>query len=106
MQDGVTNITFSLNFPSDANTKSREIIVRIDNSGNSSIINTLTFQGESWIWRINNPVSEIAAGASVELVIRNISDTLVKAYTDTEELPSAGGDGIGDWEIGNNFIIQ
>ncbi len=83
VNDTVTAIEFALSFPADANEKSREIIVRIDNSGNTSAIETITWTG-NWVWAVGDPVTGIAAGGVVELVVRNISDTVVKAYTDTE----------------------
>ena len=83
MNDGVTAAEFSLTFPTDAGTKSREIVVRVDNSGNTSAIETITWTG-NWVWAVGDPVTGIAAGKVVELVVRNISNNTVKAYTDTE----------------------
>jgi hypothetical protein len=86
VNNSVTSIALGLTFPDDASEISREAVVIIDNSENTSAISTITFDDNSgahtWHWSVGDPVTGIAAGAKAELWVRSRSNTEVKALTD------------------------
>lgn len=88
VDDLVTAISFGLNFPVDSSNTSREVVIIIDNSQNTEAITSIVFDNNSgsytWNWSVGDPITGIAAGAVVELWVRNRSNVEVKALTDVE----------------------
>jgi len=85
VNNAVTTLIVGLDFQDDSATVSRTTYLVIDNSGNSSAIESISYIGGTWAWSVGDPINSIAAGAIVEIEVRNRSNTLVKALTDVED---------------------
>jgi hypothetical protein len=83
IDDGVTNIAFSLLFAEDSDSIHRKRKIIIDNSSNTSAISTIVWIDNggtySWNWSDGDPINGIAIGGKVLLEVENISDTEVFA---------------------------
>jgi hypothetical protein len=81
----VDTLIFGLTFPVDAATVQREVSVIIDNATTNTVaISTMSFVGGTWNWSVGDPVSGIPVGGTMELIVKNTSNTAVKALTDVE----------------------
>lgn len=78
VNNGVTSLSFSLLFPEDSSTKSRQISVIVDNSANTTAISVITFLGGVWNWDVGVQPFGLAAGAIATLELYNESNTSVK----------------------------
>jgi hypothetical protein len=85
IDDGVSNIAFSLLFAEDSDSIHRKRKIIIDNSSNTSAISTIVWSDNggtyTWNWSDGDPINGIAIGGKVLLEVENISDTEVFATT-------------------------
>ena len=80
----VANGTTSLAFEFENCTNQvKDVIIRINNSLNTAVINTIVFNGD-WKFSIGDPITGLAPKTNFELIVRNISLTEVKGFTDVE----------------------
>lgn len=78
INNNVTSLVFSLSFPIDASTISRNISVIINNSSNSLAISTISFIGGTWNWDVGVMPVGLASGAIATLELYNENATSVK----------------------------
>jgi hypothetical protein len=85
VDDTIDTLIFGLTFPVDAATMQREVSVIVDNATTNTLaISTMSFVGGTWNWSVGDPISGIPVGGTMELVVKNINGTAVKALTDVE----------------------
>ena len=87
--DGTETLIFTLSFTSDSDIKSREVLVLLNNSLNSSNITTIIFDDNNgvytWRWAVGIKPDNLVAGINAALYVYNVSNTEVKATWEIEE---------------------
>jgi hypothetical protein len=89
VSDGTETLIFTLSFTNDSDIKSREVLVLLNNSLNTSNITTIIFDDNSstytWRWAVGVKPDSLVAGVNASLYVYNVSSTEVKATWEIEE---------------------